>query len=69
MQLRILACVAVALVGAARASDDMPSLELLELLGQWQALAEYGVDIDRMLNNQVEPEASTETDDNEASQP
>ena len=37
-------------------AEETPSIELLELLGQWQELSELGVDVDALIDNQRTPD-------------
>ncbi|MEM9602696.1 MAG: hypothetical protein AAGA11_07520 [Pseudomonadota bacterium] len=37
-------------------AEETPSIELLELLGQWQELSELGVDVDALIDKRRTPD-------------
>ncbi|MEM7377658.1 MAG: hypothetical protein AAF460_09150 [Pseudomonadota bacterium] len=57
----------IALLGPISA-EETPSVELLELLGQWQELSELGVDVDALIDKQRTPERPDNTRDTEATE-
>lgn len=48
------------------ADEPPPSIELLELLGQWQELTEMGVDIDTLMEDQADSTLREQAPEKEA---